>query len=80
MVKGRDGFCPTFFRSEFGAVAAARHSQPTKTMRTMIVPATRNAGKLREIRALLKDYAVDLRGLAGYGTISTVGTDEIFGY
>ena len=33
----------------------------------MIVLATKNAGKLREIRALLARHAVDVRGLADFG-------------
>ena len=37
--------------------------------KTMIVLATKNAGKLKEIQALLQDHAVDLKSLADFGPL-----------
>ncbi|UCD87342.1 MAG: XTP/dITP diphosphatase [Desulfobacterales bacterium] len=42
------------------------------TQRQLLVLATRNAGKTREIRELLKDFAVEIKNLDDFGSIPPV--------
>jgi len=44
-------------------------------LKTPLVIASRNAGKIREIRALLSGFAVDIKGLSDFGPIPEVEED-----
>lgn len=44
-------------------------------LKTPIVLATRNRGKIREFRALLADFGVDIKGLEDFGPIPAVEED-----